>query len=59
MKPNIVSLALGGVALAMAVVSIVLANIGEITVKELAIFVGVGLFVLAIDFLIRIQKASK
>jgi hypothetical protein len=59
MKPNIVSLVLAGVALAMAVVSIVLSSLGEISVKDLGIFLGVGLFVLAIDFLIRIQKRSK
>jgi hypothetical protein len=59
MKPNIVSLALAGVALAMAVVSIVLSSLGEISVKDLGIFLGVGLFVLAIDFLIRTQKRNK
>ena len=43
----------------MAVVSIVLSSLGEISVKDLGIFLGVGLFVLALDFLIRIQKRNK
>jgi len=59
MKPNIVSLAFAGVALAMAIVSIVLSSLGEISVNDLGIFLGLGLFVLALDFLIRIQKRSK
>ncbi len=59
MKSNIVSRAFAGVALAMAIVSIVLASLGEISVQDLGMFLGVGLFVLALDFLIRIQKRSK
>ena len=59
MKSKIASLVLGAVALAMAVVSIVLANLGEISVVELGMFLGVGLFVLAIDMLLRAQRKSK
>ena len=59
MKSNIVSRAFAGVALAMAIVSIVLASLGEISVQDLGMFLGVGLFVLALDFLIRLQKRSK
>ena len=59
MKSKIASLVLGAVALAMAVVSIVLANLGEISVVELGGFLGVGLFVLAIDMLLRAQRKSK
>ena len=58
MKSKIASLVLGAVALAMAVVSIVLANLGEISVVELGGFLGVGLFVLAIDMLLRAQRKS-
>ena len=59
MKSKIASLVLGAVALAMAVVSIVLANLGEISVVELGMFLGVGLFVLAIDMLLRAQRKSE
>ncbi len=59
MKSNIVSRTFAGVALAMAIVSIVLSSLGEISVEDLGMFLGVGLFVLALDFLIRIQKRSK
>ena len=59
MQSKIGSLVLGAVALAMAVVSIVLANLGEISVVELGGFLGVGLFVLAIDMLLRAQRKSK
>ncbi len=58
MKSKIASLVLGAVALAMAVVSIVLANLGKISVVELGGFLGVGLFVLAIDMLLRAQRKS-
>ena len=58
MKSKIASLVLGAVALAMAVVSIVLANLGQISVAELGGFLGVGLFVLAIDMLLRAQRKS-
>ena len=58
MKSKIVSVILGAVALAMAIVCIVLANLGEITAILLGIFLGVGLLVLAADMLFRAQRKS-
>ena len=58
MKSEIVSLVLGAVAIVMAVVSIILANLGGISVVELGGFLGVGLFALAIDMLLRTQRKS-
>ena len=58
MKSKIASVVLGAVALAMAIVSIVLANLGEITVVVLGVLLGVGLLALAVDMLFRAQRKS-
>jgi hypothetical protein len=58
MKSKIASVILGAVALAMAIVSLVLTNLGEITVILLGVFLGVGLLVLAVDMLFRAQGKS-
>ena len=55
MKSKIATLVVAGVALAMAVVSIILSVTGEITIVQLGTFLGIGLFVLAIDVLARCQ----
>lgn len=58
MKPKILPLVLGALALAMGVVTVILANLGEITVVELSTFLGIGLLVVAIVILLQAQKKS-